>query len=226
MQETSKKQTDSTEVVMDRQDRRVRRTQNLLAKALIALTLEKGYEAITIRDITQRADIGYATFFRHYHDKDALLEEVLDVVLDELTEIFLVASLDREPIPDGLLLFRYVEQHNEVIRVLLSSRGASSLTQRIVETSTQNILTKHTLAGEGIVPAEIAANHLITSSIALVQWWLEHNMPYPAERMGVIYHELIIHPTMGSTCDEELKLAGVPGELEGTTLSTPDLYNG
>src|SRR5258708_24160624 len=74
-----------TEKCMDVQDRRVKRTQNLLAKALIALTLEKGYEAVTIRDITERADIGYATFFRHYHDKDALLREVLDVVLSELT---------------------------------------------------------------------------------------------------------------------------------------------
>ena len=41
---------------MHTQDRRVKRTQKLLAQALIALTLEKGYEAVTIRDITQRAD--------------------------------------------------------------------------------------------------------------------------------------------------------------------------
>jgi AcrR family transcriptional regulator len=40
------------------QDRRIRRTQHLLAQALIALTLEKGYEAVTIRDLTERADIG------------------------------------------------------------------------------------------------------------------------------------------------------------------------
>lgn len=40
---------------MDMQDRRVKRTQKALARALIALTLEKGYEAITIRDITDRA---------------------------------------------------------------------------------------------------------------------------------------------------------------------------
>jgi AcrR family transcriptional regulator len=50
---------------MDTHDRRVKRTQSALAKALIALTLEKGYDAVTIRDITERADIGYATFFRH-----------------------------------------------------------------------------------------------------------------------------------------------------------------
>src|SRR5437879_11312519 len=56
------------EAIMDLQDRRVKRTQKALARALIELTLEKGYEAITIRDITDKAEVGYATFFRHYHD--------------------------------------------------------------------------------------------------------------------------------------------------------------
>ncbi len=176
---------------MDRQDRRVKRTQNLLAKALVALTLEKGYEAITIRDITQRADVGYATFFRHYHDKDALLEDVLDVVIDELMHIFFMASSEENPLPDGLLLFRYVQQHSEVVRVLLSGWGASSLSRRIVETTTQDVLSRHTLPEDSAVPVEVAAYHIITSSIALVQWWLEHDMSYPPERMGEIYHALI-----------------------------------
>ena len=69
---------------MESQDRRIKRTQQLLAKALIALTLKKGYEAVTIRDITEHADIGYATFFRHYSSKDALLRDVSDVVLADL----------------------------------------------------------------------------------------------------------------------------------------------
>ena len=56
-------------------DRRVKRTQRLLAEALISLTLEKGYDAVSIRDITERADVAYATFFRHHEDKEALLDE-------------------------------------------------------------------------------------------------------------------------------------------------------
>ena len=72
---------------MQTQDRRVKRTQKLLAKALIELTLEKGYEAVTIREITQRADVAYTTFFRNYHDKDALLHDVLDVVLEDLVAL-------------------------------------------------------------------------------------------------------------------------------------------
>ncbi len=181
---------------MDKQDRRVKRTQNLLAKALIALTLEQGYDAITIRDITQHADVGYATFFRHYHDKDELLQDVLEVVLDELMHVFFASSYQGNPSTDGLLLFRYVQQHSEVIRVLLSSGRASSLIQRIIEAVTQDVLSRQTLVEGGVVPEEIAAYHLITSSITLVQWWLDHDMPYTPERMGEIYHELIIRPTM------------------------------
>src|SRR5216683_8342082 len=101
---------------MDMHDRRVKRTQNLLVKALIALSLEKGYEAVTIRDITERADIGYATFFRHYHDKDELLEDVLDVVLAELIDLLCPAQPDDDPIAIGVLLFRHVQEQSEVVR--------------------------------------------------------------------------------------------------------------
>src|SRR2546430_5295773 len=100
---------------MEIQDRRVKRTQHLLARALIALTLEKGYEAVTIRDITKRADIGYATFFRHYRDKDELLKDVLDVVLAELIAMLCAPMPAADPLATGILLFRYIQEHEEVV---------------------------------------------------------------------------------------------------------------
>jgi AcrR family transcriptional regulator len=179
---------------MDTQDRRVRRTQNLLAKALIALTLKKSYESITIRDITEQADIGYATFFRHYHDKDALLHDVSDVVLADLY-VLLPSTPSCDAAVVGIPLFRYVKENSNVIRVLLSSRGSSSLLQRIIDLASQDVLSKNVSLSDSIVPPEIAAYHLVNASIALIQWWLDHDMPYPPERMGVIYHQLIIEPT-------------------------------
>src|SRR5947209_8306054 len=120
---------------MQSQDRRVRRTQHLLAKALIALTLEKGYDAVTIRDITERADIGYATFFRHYHDKDELLKDVLDVVLIELTDLLVPSLPGADSTRIGMLLFRYVQQQSEVVRVLLER---NVLLQNIIKVTTQD----------------------------------------------------------------------------------------
>lgn len=177
------------------QDRRVRRTQHALATALIALTLQKGYDTITIRDITECADVGYATFFRHYPDKDALLHDVLDVVLNELMEMLPSLSSDVDPATVGTLLFRYVQEHSELVRVLLSTRVPSSMVRHIVERSTQGVLSNNGPREDSPVPTAIAASHLVTSSIALIQWWLEHEMPYSVERMGTIYRELIILPT-------------------------------
>lgn len=185
---------------MESHDRRIKRTQQLLAKALIALTLEKGYEAVTIRDITERADVGYATFFRHYQSKDALLRDVSDVVLADLNSLLPGSPrVDAEAV--GVPLFRYVQEHANIIHVLLQSRGTSSLVPHIIELTSQDLLNENTPLEGSIVPAEIAAYHLINSSIALIQWWLEHDMPYTPERMGAIFHVLIIQPTRAIAFD-------------------------
>jgi len=183
---------------MDPQDRRVRRTQNLLARALISLTLEKGYDAVTIRDITERADVAYATFFRHYHDKDALLQDVLEVVLEELIALLQPSAPIEDPATIGALLFRYVRDHSEVSRVLLSTRGSGALMQRMMLEGTQRVLKEHRPQQESAVPPDIAANHLIASTVTLIQWWLEHDMPFSPEHMGVVYRDLIYQPTIAA----------------------------
>lgn len=187
------------------QDRRVKRTQRLLAQALIALTLERGYDTVTIRDITQRADIGYATFFRHYHDKDALLEDVLQVVLEELLDRLQPQHTDgqeMDPAEVGMLIFEYIRDHSEVCRVLLGSQGPASLVRRVVEEGAQRVVHEHTPRQGGAVPVEIAANHVVAATIALIQWWLNHDMPYPPQRMGIIYAELIYRPASTLSFDD------------------------
>src|SRR5262245_41400479 len=64
-------------------DRRVQKTRKLLQDALIELVAEKGYEAVSIREILDRANVGRSTFYAHFQDKDQLLHSILDR-LDEL----------------------------------------------------------------------------------------------------------------------------------------------
>src|SRR5258707_7199093 len=54
-------------------DRRVQKTRQALQNALIELILEKGYEAVVIQDILDRANVGRSTFYAHYQDKEDLL---------------------------------------------------------------------------------------------------------------------------------------------------------
>ncbi|MER9613505.1 TetR/AcrR family transcriptional regulator, partial [Mesorhizobium sp. M0312] len=62
-------------------DRRVARTRGLLQDALIALIPERGYAAITVDDICQRANVGRSTFYTHYADKDALRSATIEAHL-------------------------------------------------------------------------------------------------------------------------------------------------
>jgi hypothetical protein len=48
---------------------------------------------------------------------------------------------------------------------------------------------------EKIVPFEIAANHMVSSLLGLVEWWISNEMPYSVERMAVVYERLIIGAT-------------------------------
>lgn len=58
---------------MQETDRRVRRTRAALGQALLDLAAERPFEALTVREIVDRADVGDATFFRHYASKEARL---------------------------------------------------------------------------------------------------------------------------------------------------------
>ena len=64
-------------------DRRVQKTRKLLQDALIELVAEKGYEAVSIQELLDRANVGRSTFYAHFQGKDQLLHSILDR-LDEL----------------------------------------------------------------------------------------------------------------------------------------------
>lgn len=172
-------------------DRRIQRTLDALAEALIALTLEKGYEAVTIRDITARAQVGYATYFRHYPDKESLLTDVIEGVLAQLMSFLQIPEAGQAEGTEGERLFQFVKENSELCRVLVSS----GLLQRVQAAGVRYVLNQRTARKNSPIPPEIAANHLVAASVALIQWWLNHDMPYPPKRMGQIYQDLIIRPT-------------------------------
>ncbi|WP_240999879.1 helix-turn-helix domain-containing protein, partial [Streptomyces sp. Tu 4128] len=58
------------------EDRRTRRSRRALGAALVELVLERGFTALTVEDITERADVARATFYAHFRDKEDLFARV------------------------------------------------------------------------------------------------------------------------------------------------------
>ena len=55
-------------------DPRVKRTRSLILQAFEQLLAEKGFESISVQDVTDKAEINRATFYKHFVDKYALLD--------------------------------------------------------------------------------------------------------------------------------------------------------
>ncbi|MBZ0305722.1 MAG: TetR/AcrR family transcriptional regulator [Anaerolineae bacterium] len=183
---------------MEKVDRRIRKTQQQLGDALIALIMEKNYDAITVKDITDRADVAHATFYRHYRDKDELLARRLEAVVEEIEAFVREPSLQDA---EGYLIFKHAHENSILYRILLSSPGTMRVRKHIKELIAENVLktckplfsSQHT-----VIPPEAAANHIAGSMLLLIEWWLEHEMPHPPHRMARIYQQLITDATMNA----------------------------
>ena len=105
-------------------DRRVRRTQKAIRDAFISLVLERGYDHVLIEDIAKRADIGRATFYAHYSDKDDLFAQLFAGLSDDLTTR--MAGIDfSEEIRHFLIRTLYDEAAaaRDLYRICLSGAG-------------------------------------------------------------------------------------------------------
>lgn len=175
-------------------DARVRRTRSRLQGALVALVLEGDYDQVTIRDVADRADVGYATFFRHYRDKEELLVALLEDLLDELLTLLAPSLADEDSSRSGALIFEHVRQNADLYRVLISAQGSVDLMGRAAAVSQAWMEQQHVPADDALLPPGAALNHLVRSVVALIQWWLNAGMRPSAQQMGVAFETLIMAP--------------------------------
>jgi AcrR family transcriptional regulator len=184
-------------------DPRVRRTRRMLRDALVSLILEKDFASISIKEITQRADVAYITFFRHFESLDQLLMEVLDEGLAELQghiETLAKQSETSALETEGRLIFEYIGQKADLFRILFKSQSVTRVRKKVAR-NIAAIFQKSCAPlarSDNQVTISIMSNHIATSLLALIEWWLENNMAPPPEEMGKIYKSLIIDSTVGA----------------------------
>ena len=189
-------------------DRRIQRTKKALRNALVELIQEKGYEAVSVEEITQRADLGRATFYLHYKDKeDLLLEEFIDMAqerVEVLSEIPLSAWRQNEESADAsepnmplLAVFRHAIENAPLYRVLLRGESAPRMADRIraiIAASINAFVAAKQLSDPTIVaphvPTELLAAYFSGALLSSLNWWLEQENPPTPEEMTRMFQRL------------------------------------
>lgn len=179
-------------------NRRVDRTRKLLQEALVSLILEKGYEKITVQNVIDHANVGRSSFYAHFQDMDDLLLSQFDGLREQFDQL-----LNTQPIPATdpweltLLMFQHAQAQRLLNRTLIGGRGGNVLlthiNQYISELIREHLSLRLSDRNNEVIPLEILSHYIVSSFIALLTWWLDHDLPYPAERMNAIFQELTEH---------------------------------
>lgn len=176
-------------------DRRVQRTKKSLRNAFIELVLEKHYDAISVQNIIDRADVGRSTFYLHFRDKEDLFRGDWQRVVE-----YFVTQMTAENLRSGRIfpireLFDHLKDFHHLYRALAKSGKIERLFNVAQKHLAEKIEDRLNLVlndeMSAIIPVPILANYLATEVFSNLKWWLDHHMPYPPERMEEIFHQLI-----------------------------------
>ena len=192
-----------------RADRRVTKTRKALKEALTDLILEKGYEAVTVQDVIDRADVGRSTFYDHFMDKDDLLMAIL-------------ADLE-VPGPDAgswktddpafgwtLELFRHFGSGKRLFKAVASGQSSALARRETIEKLERLAraeLSRLKAARKlDAFKLELVVRFLVGTFIGFMDWWMrEENDAIPAEQVDHAYRSLVL-PGVASVLELEIEL--------------------
>jgi AcrR family transcriptional regulator len=188
-----------------RVDLRISRTHASLWEAMVALIDERGYTAITVRDIALRAMVNRATFYRYYEDKDDLFRQGCVRVIDSIIGKVLASQrfegeIGIEWIPSYLEgIFKFVEEERETLRIL-NGPGSNPEFRLIIADKIEATIENERLARwdpafkiiDDPLLAEVYACSIAALLIRTITWWLSKDEPISIERVGEVYRTIVI----------------------------------
>jgi AcrR family transcriptional regulator len=186
-------------------DKRTLRTQKLLRQALFQLIEEKGLEAITVSDLTSRAEMNRGTFYLHYRDVSDLLEQTRDEVLEGWGEIAhqfkffeIIQYADRnEPYPSLIDVFEYCNRHADFCRAILGPKGDPSFASRLKQMMKEKIYNKlaeidaNRQERKISLPPDYIIAYMTSANVGVLQHWFETGQQQSPTEVAMIMTRLV-----------------------------------
>jgi AcrR family transcriptional regulator len=182
-------------------DRRVQRTQQLLQTALIALIQEKGYEALSVQDIIDRANVGRATFYAHFDNKEDLLVSRLEGLRVSLQAHQRQALAQATRAEDRVFaysreMFVHVNEHRTVFRSMVGKRSGAVIQhlfhKMLVDLVREDVKALLPQKAGGATPHEAIVQLIAGGLFGLVLWWVDGSMKLSVEEVDTLFRRLAI----------------------------------
>lgn len=183
-------------------DARVARTRAALCRTLLVLLEEKPFEQVTVREIAAKAGVGYATFFRHYADKDALLNDLAAREIRDLIGMTVPILHMIDSRASCRALCAYVWEHRKLWSALLTGGAAGAMREEFIEQARE--VAADWPAVESGVPNDLRVVLAATGVVAVLAWWLKQPEPFASDRIAEILDQLVVGASIAGARPETI----------------------
>lgn len=184
-------------------DRRVQKTRQLLRDALIALIAEKGFEAVTIQEILDRANVGRSTFYTHFENKHDLLhscfEDFHNLFENHNTQLSKAKQRSQDLSENDFILdlFRFTARNHRLFKALLGKEGIAMFNHPIYDYLLTFVDEAFKKLTSNQKPAsfqlEMLDHYVASAFIGTLKWWVENDMPCSAEEVDNYFKQLMLN---------------------------------
>ena len=182
-------------------DRRSIRTRKFIRQALSELIEEKGFNNISVTDITTRAAINRGTFYLHYSDKYDMLEKIESEVIQEFYSIAQSINCSKEELDNEMEIlcfmskyFHFIKENSTFMKAILGPKGDPNFQIKIKQLIKENLFEKMLLVelhkDKMLVPEDYLISYILSAHLGVIQYWLESGMKNSPEEMTLILSKM------------------------------------
>lgn len=175
-------------------DQRIIKTRSALRAGLLTLLETEPFEKISVREIVAAAGVGYNTFFRHYSDKETMLQDIAEEEIRQLVALSVPVLDAKDTYSACLTLCDYVSDNRKLWRILLTGGAAGALRDEFVRISRE--VAESRMPGKDWLPIDIAVILTTSGTFELLAWWLSENEHMPAEAVARIHQRVVMSPVI------------------------------
>ncbi|MFB9263427.1 TetR/AcrR family transcriptional regulator [Bradyrhizobium erythrophlei] len=180
-------------------DRRVARTRALLQQAHVSLILKKDYEAITVDEICEAANVGRSTFYAHYTSKDDLrrsgLEHLRRQLVARQVEARTAAHARDRSLGFSLAMFEHARDHLDLYKALAGGRGGAvalgTIRQILSDLIRNELAATNDRTSTDHIPREAVVQYVVGAFMAVMTWWLDGGAKLPPQRVDAMFRRLV-----------------------------------
>jgi len=178
---------------MEKKDRRSERSRSLISGALLDLLSVKRFNEITIQEITDKANVGRATFYLHYRNKEECLVQVLtggfDLLVAEIDQMNV--GKDRDFVDMLEKVFQFTTQNRKLYMALLSDNPRANIMADVQDYIRGKMLKTIPVSKElDPILRDAITTNLTGALIAMVLWWLREDPAFTSRQIAEIFVDM------------------------------------